>query len=154
MSTATHQACVRGMSSFLGTQITHTFLVCYLTAAQAQPKRTCKAPCCSKWHQVPFPCQHIGQVLYGPSLCCMNFAMLLQRTPVSSTYTRALCELQSRVERKLKGFSYYLPVKLRLMAASSISKPAGQGEDPTGLTGTSCHLERPAKYSWGHPETQ
>ena len=77
----------------------------------------------------------------------MNFAMLLQRTPVKSTYTRALCELQSMVERKLKGFSYYLPVKLRLLAASSISKPAGLGEDPTGLTGTSCHLERPAKVS-------
>lgn len=44
MSTTTHQARVRGMSSFLRTQLTDTLLVHYLTAAQAQPKRSCKCP--------------------------------------------------------------------------------------------------------------
>lgn len=73
MSTATHQAHVRWMSSFLGTQLTDTFLVRYLTAAQAQPKRSCKGPMLQQMAPgaISLPAHTTGtiQVLTVPEPC-------------------------------------------------------------------------------------
>lgn len=95
------------------------------------PKGVVNAPCCSKWRQVPFPCQHIRQVPYRPSLC---------QSPVWTP---------KQVGEKVKGIFILFTCQTRAAASQQHPKPAGQGEDPTGLTGTSCHLERPAKVSTG-----